>query len=80
MDAKQVFGIVFPFVLAIIIAALIVGARSSGRERTRASVFELRLRETVFTGPSTPSWSGRANAVARRWPRRCGSGTCTATS
>ena len=50
MDAMQVFGIVFPFVLGIIIAALIVGARSSGRERTRASAFELRLRETVFTG------------------------------
>ncbi|MDO5634131.1 MAG: hypothetical protein Q4G34_04605 [Micrococcus sp.] len=48
--AFQVIGIVFPVVLAVLIAVVVYGARASGAQRTKASDFELRLRETVFTG------------------------------
>lgn len=50
ITTMNVFGVVFPFVLAVIVVAMIVGIRSSGREHTQASEVELRLRERTFTG------------------------------
>ena len=37
MTAMNVFGVVYPFVLLVIAAAVWLGIRSSGRERTHAS-------------------------------------------
>ncbi|MDY6054330.1 hypothetical protein [Micrococcus sp.] len=56
----NVFGVVFPFVLALLVVAVVVGVRSSGRQRTRASAVELRLRERTFTGQDT---------AVLEWPR-----------
>ena len=60
ITTMNVFGVVFPFVLAVIVVAMIVGIRSSGRERTQASEVELRLRERTFTGQ---------DRVTLEWPR-----------
>lgn len=60
ITTMNVFGVVFPFVLAVIVVAMIVGIRSSGRERGQASEVELRLRERTFTGQ---------DRVTLEWPR-----------
>ena len=60
MTAMNVFGVVYPFVLLVIAAAVWLGIRSSGRERTHASALEQRLRERTFTGQ---------DRVTLEWPR-----------
>ena len=60
MTAMNVFGVVYPFVLLVIAAAVWLGVRSSGRERTHASALEQRLREHTFTGQ---------DRVTLEWPR-----------
>ena len=60
MTAMNVFGVVYPFVLLVIAAAVWRGIRSSGRERTHASALEQRLREHTFTGQ---------DRVTLEWPR-----------
>ena len=60
MDAMDVYAWVFPLAGLALTAALVIGVRSSGRERTKASPAELRLRERTFTG---------ADHVTLEWPR-----------
>lgn len=60
ITTMNVFGVVFPFVLAVLVIALVIGVRSSGRDRTHASEVETRLRERTFTGQ---------DRVTLEWPR-----------
>ena len=60
ITTMNVFGVVFPFVLLVIVIAVVLGVRSSGAERTRASEVETRLRERTFTGQ---------DRVTLEWPR-----------
>lgn len=60
IDAMDVFGVLYPVALLVVVAALVIGIRSSGARRTKERVGEAELREGTFTG---------AERVALEWPR-----------
>ena len=60
METMAVYAWIFPVSLLAMAAAIVVGVRSSGRERTGSSEVETRLRERTFTG---------ADRVSLEWPK-----------
>lgn len=50
MDGVHVMGLIFPVAALVMLAAFVIGVRSSGRTRTEVSDVERRLRERTFTG------------------------------
>lgn len=61
IDALDVFGVLYPVAFLVVIAAVVIGIRSSGMRRTKERVGEAELREGTFTG---------AERVTLEWPRR----------
>lgn len=60
IDALDVFGVLYPVAFLVVIAAVVIGVRSSGTRRTKERVGEAELREGTFTG---------AERVTLEWPR-----------
>lgn len=61
IDALDVFGVLYPVAFLVVIAAVVIGVRSSGVRRTKERAGEAELREGTFTG---------AERVTLAWPRR----------
>lgn len=61
IDAMDVFGVLYPVAFLVVVAAVVIGVRSSGTRRTKERVGEAELREQTFTG---------AERVTLQWPRR----------
>lgn len=60
IDAMDVFGVLAPAAFLVLIAAFVIGVRSSGTRRTKERVGEAELREGTFTG---------AERATLEWPR-----------
>ena len=55
IDAMDVFGVLYPVALLVVVAALVIGIRSSGARRTKERVGEAETMILINGQPKAPS-------------------------